>query len=122
MAVHALTVLAVRARIRAWAVAVIVAAAAAVPVVVFAYIQRGATSWLPRPGRLQVGHLVTSMAGSAALIVLFGALAVIAVGAGLAASLPAERAAPVRESAPPAPRPPALKLQPHFVACGTRIC
>jgi len=80
--------------LRSWVAAVIVALAVLAPLAVVAYLQRGATAWLGEPGSRQIGSLVTSLAGSAALTVPIGALVVIAVVAGLAAGLAAGRHRP----------------------------
>ncbi len=64
-----------------WALAVIATAAVLIPIVIGAYAERGATAWLGQPGWPQAGTLVTSLAGSAVLIVPIAALGVIAVAA-----------------------------------------
>jgi len=73
-----------------WAMAVITAAAVLIPIVIGAYAERGATAWLGQPGWPQAGFLVTSLAGSAVLIVpiaALGAIAVAAAAAGCSCSL-----------------------------------
>ncbi len=68
-----------------WVVAVIAGAVLLTPVVAAAYVQRGQTSWLVRPGWPQVGSLVTMLAGSTALIAPIAALGALSVTAAVIA-------------------------------------
>jgi mannosyltransferase len=109
VAAHAATVLVASARagrapgragVRSWAVAVLVAAIIAGPVLALGYRQRGATSWMVRPGWPQVSRLMASLAGSAELRVALLVLVAFAVVAWLTTARPGPAASAPAASAP----------------------
>jgi mannosyltransferase len=78
---HALTLFAVRGRVRPWRWLAAVAAAALLlsPVIYYGYLQRGAVGWLTRPGPHAIARLTASFAGSKTLAPLVAAIALCGV-------------------------------------------
>jgi len=77
---------AARSAMRSWVVAAISAAVLLVPVAIGAYLERGDTAWLARPGRAALNRFAQSIAGSAGLLLPVGVLVIIAAFAGLSAA------------------------------------